>query len=71
MHTFWKMKRKKNKLSSLPLSMEGQTHLTLGRKEEIKKRAYIHEKLDKPNSGKSLAASFHGRSVTPTGKKKE
>ena len=36
MHTFWNKKRKKKKkrssAASLPDSMEGQTHLTLGKK---------------------------------------
>jgi len=33
MHTFWNEERKNIKLSSLPPSVEGQTHLLLERKE--------------------------------------
>ena len=58
MHTFWKKdKKEKNKLSSLPLSMEGQTYLTLGKKRIKNEPSYIvflHEKSDKPNSGSWL-----------------
>ena len=69
MHTFWEKKRKKNKLSSLPPSMECQIHLTLGMKRS-KKKISLQSPSDKPNSGKKKekrkpAASFHGRSVTP------
>ena len=44
--------------------MEGQTHLTLGKKR--KKMSLYILPPDKPNfgyKGKSLASSFHGRSV--------
>ena len=49
---FGKRKEKKKEQVQLPPSMEGQTAKLLERKEE---RAYIvslHQKSDKPNSGK-------------------
>lgn len=51
MHTFWKKEKKKNKLSSHPPSMEVR-HPKLMERIEEEPIVSLHEKSNKPNSGK-------------------
>ena len=53
--------------------MEGQTHVTHGKKRRKKNEPIVslHEKSDKPSSGKKKPGSLRSRSVTPSSGEKK